>query len=74
MELDKLPYGVNEGPRSVTLGSSRDWAWGEHEVREGPRKANILAPPWRELSSFPLLSQHCTGVNTGAGIVAKTVQ
>lgn len=74
MELDKLPYGVNESPRSVTLRSSRDWAWGEHEVRESPRKANIPAPPWRELSSFLLLSQHCTGVDVGMGVVAKTVQ
>lgn len=57
-----------------SLGSGR--AQGGHKVREGSRKgeANILAPPWRELSPFPLLSQHNTGVGAGVGVVARTVQ
>lgn len=40
-----------------SLGSER--GQGGHKMGEGPRKgeANILAPPWRELSPFLLLSR-----------------
>lgn len=58
----------------LKLNSGR--AGGGYQVGEGLQKgvANTLAPQWRGLSPFPLLSQHRTGVGAGVGLVARTVQ
>lgn len=76
--LDKLPYGVNVFPHSVTLGGSRAWAQGWHREGTGggrlqKRRSKYFGSTMEGAEPL-LLSQHNAGVGAGLGAVARTVQ
>lgn len=64
--LDKLPYGVNVFPHSVTPGGSRAWAQGGHREGTGggrlqKRRSKYFGSTMEGAEPL-LLSQHNAGV------------